>query len=195
MGHEGYRIRKLKAQRNVRIETEYAADERTFIVTGTQETVKATIGEIQQIIAATLRNDSEQEAHRPRFQTVCRNFAKGTCRFANRCHFVHAAGLLDTSLESESPRRERQDSRSRGRSPLSRSQERHRGNTSYQNKYPQSTSRDRGYRPQSPPNKGDKQDTRPATRHWDNRTIWNSQPKDMEPRSYHPSYQKSTTNW
>ncbi len=180
IGQDGYRIRKLKARRHVAIDTEYLAEDRTFIVKGTKENVKATIKEIQDLITSTVRADFEAKEP-PRKKAVCRNYntARG-CRFGNNCHFLHTKDRpLDRSLltsedertTSQSPYR----SRSRDRSPLDR--------------------RDRSPRRQSPPRlRRDSRNEPPPTRHWEKRTVWCSDTQgtkgtswySMEPASYHP---------
>ncbi len=203
IGQDGYRIRKLKARRHVAIDTEYIDEDRNFIVKGTKENVKATIGEIENLITSTVRADIEAKQP-PRKTAVCRyyNTPQG-CRFGNRCHFLHTRDRpLDlsprTSEEERNSSQRSHQPRSRERSPTDK---RNRSPSDRRDRSPLDR-RDKSPRPKSPMRpRRDSRNEPPPTRHWEQRKVWSSETKknvypqgskgnswySMEPRSYHPS--------
>ena len=47
------------------------------------------------------RNDRQRETQpQPKFNTNCRYYQAGTCKFGNRCNYIHAEGPMDISLRT-----------------------------------------------------------------------------------------------
>ncbi len=205
IGHDGYRIKKMKARRNVAIDTEYVGEERTFIVRGNRENVKATITELESLITSTVRRDVANTNQRPRGGTVCRNYSRGGCRFGSRCFFLHSREHpLDISLESQEER-SRSESREGGPRPTNRQRS------------PVQRERDRSPLVRD----AQRRESYPTPRHWEKKPLPNTQtrpddryekqprdprrepyqrderakPQIMESENYHPKDKQYDNPW
>ena len=113
IGKGGERIRRIKTLYNVVINTrDDDLDRRTFTIKGSDKDVPKVIQLLNKMASETEDKDNEQKEMaaytnaptiKPRkIQVNCRFFAKGNCDRGNQCKFIHCAGLVDISDQSDS---------------------------------------------------------------------------------------------
>ena len=113
IGKGGERIRRIKTLYNVAINTrDEDLDKRTFTIKGSDKDVTKVVQLLNKMASETEERDNEQREMaaytnaptiKPRkFQANCRFFAKGKCDRGNQCKFIHGAGPVDISDQSDS---------------------------------------------------------------------------------------------
>ena len=113
IGKGGERIRRIKTLYNVAINTrDEDLDRSTFTIKGSDKDVTKLIQLLNKMASETEERDNEQREMaaytnaptiKPRkIQANCRFFAKGKCDPGNQCKFIHGAGPVDISDQSDS---------------------------------------------------------------------------------------------
>ena len=137
IGRAGTRIRNIKTQHQVQIESlNTPGDQTTFVIRGSARNVNLAKDEIEKIIANTnidstrIKPIMKEKNKGPKINVLCRQYLAGDCPYRNDCKFLHQQGPADISIRSqaenssmENPRADstRSDSSNRNKRRLDRS--------------------------------------------------------------------------
>ena len=167
IGVGGATINAIKKKFGVRIDTETNGNDRVFRIEGKRDRVREARNEISRKIVDTNRDDEDRreytdrgQENRQKYQTVCRYYMQGTCKFGNRCRYLHTdKHPVDISPRTPATDRNRENSNRRWETTESRTRDHHRNRSQERD-----TNRDRESRTPRRPHRTNNSQRTPGAR-------------------------------